>query len=312
MQRKTLKRTSALLTAPIAAAALLFLTGCGGAASVDTAAEQDFYGTTVSFHQDLADRVPEEWKSGITVPAKVLQPNAFVDEDGAVVGMQPDLVEAFSALWGIPITVESVAFDGHVPGVMAEKYAFTVSTGDHEKRREVMDMVDYSAAGVAWLTQADSDLTSKDDICGHVIGVIKGTDQEERAHEKAEACAAQGIEGTEAIGFSNTLISVPLQAERIDVAYDSLAQMVYFAENQSDEFRLVGDPEPGVTLALGVKAGEQEKVDLLQDSLQELMDSGAYEAIFAEWGLSDLMLDRAYVNGQDFSPEVQELVHIPQ
>lgn len=35
------------------------------------------------------------------------------------------------------------------------------------------------------------------------------------------------------------------------------------------------------------------------------MDSGAYEAIFAEWGISDLMLDQACVNSEDLSLEAQ-------
>ncbi|WP_298039518.1 transporter substrate-binding domain-containing protein [uncultured Microbacterium sp.] len=256
----------------------------------------ELYGHTIVADQELADRVPAEWKGGITVPVKVLQPNAYVDETGEVVGLQPDLVAAMAAKWGVDVTMEAVAFDGHVPGVMAGKYAFTASTGDHPQRREVLTLVDYLAAGVAYLTAADSDIETKDDICGRHIGVIKGTDQELRAEDKAAECDAAGIPGTTVTGFSNTLITVPLEAGRIDVAYDSVSYMLYMADTQPDQFRLVGDLEMVAPIAFGVENGQDDKVALLQETVQALMDDGVYDAIFAEWGQQELALDDAYVN----------------
>ncbi|MGM7671263.1 transporter substrate-binding domain-containing protein [Microbacterium sp. A93] len=278
-----------------AGALALGLSACGADAE---AGDQDLelYGHTISQDEALAERVPEEWKAGITVPVKVLQPNAFVDEDGETVGLQPDFVRAMGAKWGVDVTMEAVGFDGHVPGVMAGKYAFTASTGDHEQRRDVMDMVDYINAGVAWLTTQDSDIETKEDICGHVIGSIKGTDQEQRAEDFVAECEAKGIEGTESVGFSNTLITVPLEADRIDVAYDSVSYMLYAADHEADKFRLVGEPELLAPIAFGVKKGEQEKVDLLRDTMQALMDEGVYEDVMSEWGQDNLTLDKVYVN----------------
>jgi polar amino acid transport system substrate-binding protein len=287
-------RLHRFLGAGAVAALALGLSACG--ASADAAPEVNLYGTTITKDEALAERLPEEWKQGITVPVKVLQPNAFVDEDGKTVGLQPDVVQALGAKWGIPVTVEPVGFDGHVPGVMAGKYAFTVSTGDHPQRREVLDMVDYLNAGVAWLTTQDSDITSKDDICGHVIGVIKGTDQEQRAEEKVKECDAAGVPGTTVNAFSNTLITVPLEADRIDVAYDSVSYMLYAAKHEAEKFRLVGDTELLAPIALGVQKGEQEKVELLRDSLQSLVDDGTYGKIFEEWDQEELALDKIYVN----------------
>ncbi|MEV4902698.1 transporter substrate-binding domain-containing protein [Citricoccus sp. NPDC055426] len=293
---RRLRRTAQRCAAGAGILALgLGLAACGSDAAA-SGEDLELYGHTITQDDALAERVPEEWKAGITVPVKVLQPNAFVDDDGETVGLQPDFVRALGAKWGVPVTMEPVAFDGHVPGVMAGKYAFTASTGDHEQRRDVMDMVDYINAGVAWLTTQDSDIQTKDDICGHTIGSIKGTDQELRAEDVVAECEAKGISGTESVGFSNTLITVPLEADRIDVAYDSVSYMLYAASHQSDQFRLVGEQELLAPIAFGVKKGEQEKVDLLRDSMQSLMDDGVYEDVMAEWGQEDLSLDQVYVN----------------
>lgn len=291
---RRLRQTAGLCAA---GALALGLAACGGGAGA-SGEDLELYGHTITQDEALSERLPEEWKDGITVPVKVLQPNAFVDEDGETVGLQPDLVRALGAKWGVPVTMEAVGFDGHVPGVMAGKYSFTASTGDHPQRRDVMDMVDYLNAGVAWLTTQDSEIQTKEDVCGKTIGVIKGTDQEQRAEETAAECEKAGTPGTTVTGFSNTLITVPLEADRIDVAYDSVSYMLFAAKNQSDQFRLVGDTELLAPIAFGVKKGEQEKVDLLRDSVQALMDDGVYEDVFAEWDQEDLALEQVYVNGE--------------
>lgn len=294
---RTVRRLRQVTVLCATGALALGLSACGSGSATETV-DLELHGNTITQDEALSERLPEEWKNGITVPVKVLQPNAFVDEDGNTVGLQPDLVRALGATWGVSVTMEPVGFDGHVPGVMAGKYSFTASTGDHEQRRDVMDMIDYVNAGVAWLTTNDSAIQTKEDICGHAIGVIKGTDQEMRAEEKVAECEEAGVPGTTVTGFSNTLITVPLEADRIDIAYDSVSYMLYAANHQADQFRMVGEPELLAPIAFGVKKGEQEKVDLLRDSVQALMDDGVYEDIIAEWGQEDLALDRVYVNSE--------------
>lgn len=273
------------------------LTACGGedAAVADS---MELYGHTVEFDQELADRVPADWEGGITVPLQVLRPNAFVDEDGNSVGVQPDLVKAMSTKLGIDISMEVAPFDAQVPGVQSGQYAFTTATGDFPERQKVLTMVDYTIAGLGWLTTTDSDIETVDDICGKTIGVAKGTNQEVKVEEVIADCEAQGIQGTEAVGFSNTLMTVPLEADRIDVTYDSISSVLHFAEKESEKFRMVGDQLNDAPIAFGVVAGEQEKAELLRDTLKELQDEGVYAAVFEEWGLPTLMLDDIHINSE--------------
>ncbi|MGM7671255.1 transporter substrate-binding domain-containing protein [Microbacterium sp. A93] len=273
------------------------LTACGGGDS-DTAESMELYGHTVEFNQDLADRVPADWEGGITVPLQVLRPNAFVDEDGNSVGVQPDLVKAMSTKLGIDIDMEVAPFDAQVPGVQAGQYAFTTATGDFPERQKVLTMVDYTIAGLGWLTKADSDIETVDDICGTTIGVAKGTNQEVKVEEFIADCEAKGVEGTEAVGFSNTLMTVPLEADRIDVTYDSISSVLHFAEKEPERFTMVGDQLNDAPIAFGVIAGEQEKAELLRATLKELKDAGVYESVFTEWGLPTLMLDDIYINSE--------------
>lgn len=256
----------------------------------------ELYGHTVELDSALADRVPAEWQGGITVPLQVLQPNAFVDDTGTPVGVQPDLVHAMGTVLGIPVTFEVAPFDAQIPGVQSGKYAFTTGTGDFEERREVLTMVDYTIAGLGWMTRVDSPIETLDDICGMRIGVAKGTAQETLVEDFVAECEANGVTGTEVSSFANTLMTVPLEADRIDATWDSISSVLHFTADDPDSFRQVGDPTFNAAIAFGVVAGNDEQATLLRDVVQQLIDDGTYDAIFSEWGLEDLTLDAAYIN----------------
>lgn len=280
----------------------MVLAGCsadGSGAGSDAAPESlDFYGHTVTLDQELADRVPDEWKSGIVVPMQTLRPNAFVDENNESIGMQPDLVSAIAVKLGIPVRFEVAPFDAQVPGVQSGQYAFTTATGDFPERREILTMVDYTLGGLGWLVRVDSDIKTLDDVCGKMIGVAKATAQEVMVEDTIKDCDEKGMPGTEFQGYSNTLMSVPLEAERIDVAYDSISSVLYFANSESDKFAMLDDTLLAPPMAMGVPVGETEKIELLHEAIQDLMDEGVYEAIFANWDLDMLMLDKVYINSE--------------
>ena len=273
------------------------LTACAPE-SGSVAGSLELHGHTIELSDELAERVPEEWKGGIKVPIQVLRPNAFVDEDGETVGLQPDLLRAIGTKLGIDITLEVAPFDAQIPGVQANQYAFTTATGDFPERRKILTMVNYTIAGAGWLAPADSQISSVDDICGSTIGVAKGTATEVVVESFVEECKAKGFDETNYISFSNTLMTVPLEADRIDITYDSISSVVHFANTESDKFKMIGGHDHVSAISFGVVAGEQAKAELLRDTLQELFDEGVYSSVFDAWGLSELMLKGIYINGE--------------
>lgn len=155
-------------------------------------------------------------------------------------------------------------------------------------------------ADVGWMTRTGSPITTRDEICGKQIGVAKGTNQEMLATNVANECVAKGISGTEVVGFSNTLMTVPLEAERVDVIYDSTSSVLHFAETEGDKFAMLGRPEIEGAIAFGVLKGDRDKAELLRDAAQSLVEDGTYAAVFEHWGLASLQLDKIYINNEGF------------
>lgn len=311
----TFTRARATMLVAATAIAALAVTGCasGGNAGGTTAeptgdATFEIYGVEVPFDEELADGLPDDIKEkGAIVFSTDAAgpPRTFVDEEGEIAGVIPDLLLAMGATLGVDIDLQKNSFDTEVPGVDSGRFDATTGTGDFPTRREVLDMVDYYKAGYLYLVQAGNPQDVDDDPlsqCGLRVGVLKGTTQETLVTDLSAKCVAEGQEPIDLQSFNNVLLPVPLEADRVDVVWENTSTGFQVSQDEPDTFEIAGEPIFAAYLAFGVKKDRPELRDTLQATLQHLMDEGVYEAIFTEWGQQDLMMDYISVNS-DVRPD---------
>ena len=99
----------------------------------------------------VAAQVPSKFKSKTIVVAAdaTYAPNEFIASNGhTVVGMDPDLAQALSAVMGTKVKVVNATFDSIIPGLASGKYDLGVSSfGDTKEREKTVDFVTYFSAG---------------------------------------------------------------------------------------------------------------------------------------------------------------------
>lgn len=303
-------RTRATMLAASVAALALVATGCAsGAGSPSGSAGAggdgdvfEIYGVEVPFNEELAAKLPEDVKEKGTLVFSTDAagpPRTMVDDKGDIVGVIPDLVQAVGATLGLDIEVQKNTFDAEVPGVESGRFDFTTGTGDFPHRREVLDMIDYYKAGYLYLVQAGNPQGVTDDPltqCGLRVGVLKGTTQEGLVPELSEQCVAAGKEPIDLQTFSNVLLPVPLDADRVDVVWENESTGFMVANDDPDKFEVAGEPIFAAYLAFGVSKDRTELRDVMQETLQLLLDDGVYQAILDEWGVGDLAIDEISLN----------------
>lgn len=302
-------RTRAMWLAASAAALTLVVSGCSSAstpaATESAAAEEgvlDMYGSEVTFDQDLADMLPEDvTEKGVLVFTTdgAAPPRSFVDEQGDLAGVIPDLLTAIGVTLGVEIDLQKNSFDAEVPGVESGRFDSTTGTGDFPTRREVLDMVDYYKAGYLYLVQAGNPENVDDDPmsqCGLRVGVLKGTTQETLVTDLSTKCVAEGEEPIDLQSFNNVLLEVPLQADRVDVVWENTSTGYQVSAESPDVFEVAGDPIFSAYLGFGISKDRPELRDTIQATLQHLMDEGVYTAIFEEWDQGDLQMDYISTN----------------
>lgn len=271
------------------------------------AAAQDFEiaGVAVPFNQELRDLLPPDVLESnrlVFSTDAAGPPRTFTDENGNIAGVIPDLIAAVGATLGVETVVERNSFDAEVPGVESGRFDFTTGTGDFPHRREVLDMIDYYRAGYLYLVQAGNPQGVTNDEttqCGLRVGVTKGTTQETLVTELSQRCVDAGLEPVDLQTFQNVLLPVPLSADRVDVVWENTSTGMMVAAETPDMFEVAGDPIFSAYVAFGIKKDRTQLRDAMQATLQHLMDTGVYTAIFEEWNQGELQMDYISINSDN-------------
>lgn len=299
------QRTRAMTLAASAAALALIVTGCsssGTPSSSESASGAAGAAYGAAFDQTLADMLPQDvvdkGKLVFTTDGAA-PPRSFVDDQGNLAGVIPDLLTAIGVTLGVDIDLQKNSFDAEVPGVQSGRFDSTTGTGDFPTRREVLDMVDYYKAGYLYLVQSgnpenvDNDPLSQ---CGLRVGVLKGTTQETLVTDLSTKCVAEGKSAIDLQSFNNVLLEVPLQADRVDVVWENTSTGYQVSAESPNVFEVAGDPIFSAYLGFGISKDRPELRDALQATLQHLMDDGTYAQIFEKWNQADLQMDYISTN----------------
>ena len=291
-------RTRRFAAAGLAAALLFGAAACGSSDSSDGKTSTD---TSSTKDAALAKLVPEKLtKAGKIVVAADASyaPNEFFDTDNkTVIGMDADLAKAIGGVLGLDVEVQNAGFDTIIPA-LGHRFDLGMSSfTDNKDREKTVDFVDYFSAGTSFYTQAgkNADLTTLEALCGHTVGVEKGTTQETDA--KAQKCTDGKItvSSFDDQGGANTALS----SDRVDVVMADSPVAAYAVKQSKGKFDLgakeYGDAPYGIAIP---KAAEYKGLDkAIQGALEKLEADGTYDKIMKTWGVEAGEVKTFTING---------------
>ena len=187
--------------------ALVALAGCG---SSNKAASTSTPGTTttakippVSEDATLAAEVPAAIRSAGTLTVgtdATYAPNEFLSSGGkAVMGMDPDLINAIAEVLGLKPRFVNEQFQEIIPAVVDGRFTVGASSiTDTKEREQEVDFVTYLSAGQALLSKTGgAHVSGLGDVCGRRVAIEKGTLEQGRIIEQArKCCEARGRSGS--------------------------------------------------------------------------------------------------------------------
>lgn len=261
---------------------LLMVVGCAGEAEkVEEEATQQ--------EQAMADagaaeeEAAPETKTIVFATDASWPPMEFVDSEKNIVGFDIDLLKAMGEAGNFKPEFQNTAWDGIFGGLIAGKYdAIASSVSITEERQKTMDFSDpYFEVKQGVIVQADSGISGVADLAGKVVAAQIGT---------TGYFAAQKIPGiAEAKSYDDVGLAVEdLYNGRVDavlcddaVAYDYALQNEKYADKL--ELAFVVETENKEYLGFAVQKGDTELVQLLNESLAKVKESGKYDEIMNKW-----------------------------
>ena len=304
-----LKTPSAAGLAVLARVAVL-AAGCGGsskkAATTTTSTTTGTTSTTISTpttDSTVAAQVPSKFKSKTLVVAAdaTYAPNEFIGSNGKTVeGMDPDLAKALAAVMGVKVKVVNTSFDGIIPGLAAGKFDVGMSSfTDTKERQKTVDFVTYFQAGTSFYVKANGGPTinSLADLCGHSVGVERGTTQAADATAQNGKCKSAGKSGVKVSVYPDqNAANLAISSGRQQVGMADSPVAAYIVKQSNGQFKLSGKSYNTAPYGIAIPKGSGLTKPFLS-ALKVLMSDGTYKAILTKWGIADGAITNPKING---------------
>ena len=295
---------------PLAGLALLLFVallafGCGGddeeATTTTTAAAAT---TTPTVDSKIAAEIPAAVKSQgtLTVAADATYaPNEFVGADGkSIEGMDPDLAQALAKVMGLKFKVVNASFDTIIPGLASGKYGLGMSSfTDTKEREKVVDFVTYYSAGTSFYVKAQGGPTINTlaDLCGHSVGVERGTIQADDSTAQNTKCKQAGKSGVKVLVFPDqNAANLAISSGRAQVGMADSPVAAYIVKQSDGQFKLTGESYNTAPYGIAIPKGNG-MAKPVRDALKLLISDGTYKAILTKWGLLSGAITNPQING---------------
>ena len=288
-------RTAALLGAALTA--VTALSACGGSGDPAGAADAGAKGALpkVAKVASVAASVPAAIKKTgtLNVVMSTSSPPAHFESDGGVMqGLDPDLAVVIGQVMGLKTKVQGVPLDQIIPGLQAKRYDVVLSQfSPTPERAKVVDFVNYAKSGTTLgVPGGNPKKLAINALCGARVGVQKGSSQTmDVVPSMNKTCQGQGKKPLSMMTFKDSSAAMlALRSSRVDgVLLDS--PVLGYAVKQSHGKLAAAGTVDANPVAVGVikDSGLAEPV---QKALEYLQKSGAYDKVFARWGLQNTTL----------------------
>lgn len=208
-------------------------------------------------------------------------PFEFIDEDGNLTGFEVELIPRIGEKVGVTMTVENIPWDTIFAGLANGQYDGVASgVTVTEERKNAMDFsMPIANQGQVVIVMNDSPVQSIDDLSGARVGVQIGTtgdfalddyDVVRRQYDDIGLAIQDMINGNLEACVCDSLIA---------------SDFVLANANYSGLLRVAGEPFTDEEIAIAVKKGDTELLNLVNQGLQMMMDDGSFDELKAKWNI---------------------------
>lgn len=178
-----------------------------------------------------------------------------------------------------------------IPGLKGEKFDILFSSMYITKERlEQIDMIPYYKTDISLLVRKDNDISPKspEDLCGRVVGAMKGTAFATQVVEiSKDRCVAQGKKEITIREFETSpQTTQALLARAVEIQYDDAAVMNAAVKNLPDKVKITSTEQFFPTVGgIGIRKGDTATYKMVEEGLNKLKASGQFEKILSTYGL---------------------------
>jgi polar amino acid transport system substrate-binding protein len=297
----------------LAALVVPLATGCGSSKKSSNTTTAANTTTTVTSTSGAAAGVKTDSTVAAMVPAKVKSkgtvtvatdatyaPNEFVGNNGkTLMGWDVELGQAIGKVMGVDWKFVNASFDTIIPGLQSGKYDVGMSSFSvTPERLKVVDFVSYFTAGTSFYVKAQGGPTinSLADLCGHSVGVERGTTQADDATAQSAKCKSAG---KPAVGVhvypDQNAANLAIQSGRQQVGMADSPVAAYIVKQSNGQFKLTGKPYNTAPYGIALpKSNGMAKPT--REALKVLIADGTYKQLLTKFNVQQGAITTPEIN----------------
>ena len=206
------------------------------------------------------------------------EPIGFRDDQNNPVGYDVDVAKLIGDKLGLPVEFTDVSGDARISMLVSGQLDIVVAntSATLERAKSVNFTIPYNRAGLRVIVQADSGITTLDQLAGKKIVVGRGTTGETFIKTAVPTAELVYVDQFAPDGV------LQLQQKRVDAAIEDSSLLDYLATKNPQLVTLAGlysnDP-----IGIAVAKGDIEFVRWLDMFVSDYIQSGAYAANYKKW-----------------------------
>jgi len=218
-------------------------------------------------------------------------PYAYYEGDSPA-GFEVEATTAIAEELGTDASYQDTRFEQLIPGLNADQFDVIASALyiTPERAQEVDFIPTFSTGNSIVVAQGSAPLETAADLCGLVVGVIKGGDIVNSLRDDASAdCTSAGGDAIDVREFptdpeaTQALLSGQLDAQVTDAGVASTLD-----ENGSVAVEITStELLYPIQVGMAVRKGDADTAERIAEAIAALQDSGAWADLLAEYNLSE-------------------------
>jgi polar amino acid transport system substrate-binding protein len=216
-------------------------------------------------------------------------PMGFRDENGEIVGFDIDLAKAAAEEMGMEVEFKSVDWDGVLLSLKKGDIdvIWNGLTVTEEREKEINFTEPYLANRQILVVKADSEVGSKADLKGKVLGLQLGSSSEKALASDADFSSS--LSEVTKYG-NNTEALMDLSSGRVDaVLVDEIVGRYYMSKKEG-EFKVLSEHLGEEDYAVGVRKEDEEFLKKLNEALNKVKNGQTGVNISQDWFGEDILV----------------------
>lgn len=214
-------------------------------------------------------------------------PMGFRDDDGEIVGFDIDLAREAAKRMGLELELKPVDWASKV--LVLNKGDIDVIwngfTANDERREQVNFTEPYLANKQILVVQNDSEIENKSDLEGKILGLQSGSTSQEALESEKDIENSLGEVKKYA---DNVKALLDLNIGRVDAVLVDEVVGKYYVAKKPEDYKILKEDFGKEEYAVGVRKGENEFLEKLNEVLEEIREDGTEAEISEKWFGEDI------------------------